>query len=114
MKSRSVIALAGSVAEEMFYNGRSTGSKNDFDQVLNMVKTMMDTGLTRLGIVDLKMVTKEEIMKENRAIVDELTARTRELLEKYRPVFTRALDILLREETLNGEEFRKLMWVKSA
>lgn len=114
IEKQIMIALAGSVAEEMFYNGRSTGSKNDFDQVLNMVKTMMDTGLTRLGIVDLKMVAKEEIMKENRAIVDELTARTRELLEKYRPVFTRALDILLREETLNGEEFRKLMWVKSA
>ena len=30
-----MIALGGAVDEEMFYGGRSTGSRNDFEQALS-------------------------------------------------------------------------------
>ncbi|UUZ79405.1 hypothetical protein LJK88_30130 [Paenibacillus sp. P26] len=102
-----MIALGGAVAEEMFYGGRSTGSRNDFEQALNMVRTMMDSGLTKLGIVDMQMVTKQELMKENASILDELTAATRTMLEQYRPVFEQSLDILIQEEVLSGDQFRE-------
>lgn len=104
-----MIALGGAVAEEMFYGGRSTGSRNDFEQALNMVRTMMDSGLTKLGIVDMQMVTKQELMKENASILDELTAATRTMLEQYRPVFEQSLDILIQEEVLSGDQFRELL-----
>ncbi|MDF2815082.1 MAG: Vesicle-fusing ATPase, partial [Paenibacillus sp.] len=104
-----MIALGGSVAEELFYGGRSTGSRNDFEQALNLVGTMMDSGLTRLGIIDRRMVTKEELMKENAEILQQLTEQTHELLQKYRVVFEQSLDILIREEVLTGDEFRILM-----
>ncbi|MNC42082.1 hypothetical protein D3C75_908830 [compost metagenome] len=79
-----------------------------------MVKNMMDAGLTRLGIIDREMMTKEELMKENSAIMDELTNRTRTLLEQYRRVFEQSLDILLREEVMSGEQFRALLKEKMA
>lgn len=104
-----MIALGGAVAEEMFYGSRSTGSRNDFEQALSMVRTMMDAGLTRLGIVDREMATKERLMEENRAILEELTEATRKLLEERRPVFEQSLELLIREETLSGDEFRKLL-----
>jgi ATP-dependent Zn protease len=55
------------------------------------------------------MVTKEVLMKENAAIFEELHVSTRELLEQYRPVFEQALDILINEEVLSGEQFRSLL-----
>jgi cell division protease FtsH len=109
IEQQIMIALGGSVAEEMFYGGRSTGSRNDFDQALQMVRNMIDCGLTSLGIVDREMVPKEELMKENAAIMEDLTSRTREMLEKQRIVFEQALDVLLREEVISGSVFRELL-----
>ncbi|SDC42191.1 AAA family ATPase [Paenibacillus sp. cl123] len=109
IEEQIMIALGGSVAEEMFYGGRSTGSRNDFEQALQMVRTMMDSGLTRLGIIDRNMVTKQELMKENAAILDEITNSTRTLLERHRRVFEQSLDILIAEEVLSGEQFRELL-----
>lgn len=109
IEARIMTALGGAVAEEMFYGGRSTGSRNDFEQALNMVRTMMDAGLTRLGIIDREMMTKEELMKENAAILEQLTERTRELLEQYRHVFVQSLEIVMAEEVLSGEQFRELL-----
>jgi cell division protease FtsH len=109
IEQQIMIALGGSVAEEMFYGGRSTGSRNDFDQALQMVRNMMDSGLTSLGIVDREMVPKEELMKENAAIMEDLTSRTRELLDKQRIVFEQAVDVLLREEVISGSMFRELL-----
>lgn len=111
LEERIMIALGGAVAEEMFYGNRSTGSRNDFEQALNLVKMMMDSGLTSLGIVDREMVTKEELMKANASILDSLTSRTREILESYRSVFVQALGILIKEEVLSGEQFRNLLAV---
>lgn len=110
IENQIIVALGGAVAEEMFYGGRSTGSRNDFEQALNMVKTMMDSGLSGLGIVDLSMVTKEELMKENTKILNELIQRTRLILEDHREVFVHALDLLMKEEVLSGEQFRELLF----
>ncbi len=109
IEQQIMVALGGAVAEEMFYGGRSTGSRNDFEQALNMVRTMMDSGLTRLGIIDREMVTKQELMKENAAILEELTEATRRMLESHRSVFEQSLDILIAEEVLSGDQFRELL-----
>jgi len=109
LEGQIMIALGGAVAEEMFYGNRSTGSRNDFEQALNLVRTMMDSGLTSLGIIDRAMTTKEELMKENNRILEELTERTREILQKYRPVFEQSLAILIKEEILSGDQFRELL-----
>ncbi len=106
LEDQIMIALGGAAAEVIFYGGRSTGSRGDFDQALNIVETMMKSGLTSLGIANLQMVTTEELMKENSKILDELMARTHELLEKQRNVFDHSLDILMKEEVLSGEQFR--------
>ena len=104
-----MIALGGAAAEEIFYGERSTGSRGDFDQAIQLVTTMMDTGLTELGIIDRRMVTKEQLMKVNSELLDVLTERTRKLLVDRKPVFERSLSILKQEEVLSGEVFRKLM-----
>ncbi|MED5017753.1 AAA family ATPase [Paenibacillus chibensis] len=108
LEEQIMIALGGAASEEIFYGGRSTGSSNDFEQALNIVQTMMKSGLTSLGIVDLEMVTKEELMKENHIILEDLMNRTRSMLEERRTIYEQSLDILLQEETLSGDQFRNL------
>ena len=106
LEEQIMIALGGAAAEVIFYGGRSTGSRGDFDQALSIVETMMKSGLTSLGIAKLEMVTTEELMKENSSILDELMARTHEMLNHQRNVFNYSLDILMKEEVLSGEQFR--------
>ncbi|MHA0855390.1 AAA family ATPase [Paenibacillus sp. CMAA1364] len=108
LEEQIMIALGGAASEEIFYGGRSTGSSNDFEQALNIVETMMKSGLTTLGIVNMKMVTTEELMKVNNTILQELMARTRHMLEQHRNIFDQSLEILLTEENLSGEQFQCL------
>ncbi|MFD1955689.1 AAA family ATPase [Paenibacillus thailandensis] len=104
-----MIALGGAAAEEIFYGGRSTGSKGDFDQAMNIVRTMVESGLTELGIIDAQMMTPDGWAKVTRSILDELMERTKSMLEAKREVFVSALDVVIREETLTGDEFRRLL-----
>lgn len=106
LEGQIIIALAGAAAEEIYYGGRSTGSSNDFEQALNLVQTMMTSGLTSLGIIHMDMVTKEVLMNENSKILDDLAARSKQLLVDHAVVFEKSLDILLKEERLSGDEFR--------
>ncbi|KOY16282.1 AAA family ATPase [Paenibacillus xylanivorans] len=106
LEEQIMIALGGAAAEEMYYGGRSTGSRNDFEQATNVVQTMMASGLTTLGIVNMDMVTTEELMRENKLILQDLMEQTKRLLEEQRTIFDNSLDMLLREEVLSGDQFR--------
>ncbi|MCA0754370.1 AAA family ATPase [Paenibacillus sp. N4] len=109
LNGQIMIALGGAAAEEMFYGERSTGSRGDFDQAMDIVKTLVESGLTELGIIDASMMTKEAWASITRTILDELMGQTKETLEAKREVFTLSLQTLIREETLSGEEFRQLL-----
>ncbi|WP_047152586.1 AAA family ATPase [Aneurinibacillus tyrosinisolvens] len=109
LEQQIMIALGGAVAEEMLYGGRSTGSRNDFEQALRLVNTIIDSGLSQLGIVKMDMVGKEALHEERQRILNELLDQTRAILRTYFPVFGHALNHLLREEVLNGDEFRVML-----
>ena len=109
LEQQIMIALGGAVAEEILYGGRSTGSRNDFEQALHLVNTMIDCGLSRLGIVKMDMVTKEDLHEERQRILNNLLEKTRNLLHLHLPVFQHGLDHLLKEEVLNGDEFREML-----
>lgn len=108
LEEQIMIALGGAASEEIYYGGRSTGSSNDFEQALNIVQTMMKSGLTSLGIISMDMVTKSDLMKENNTILEQLMERTKTTLEMHRNIFDQSLNILLAEENLSGEQFRCL------
>ncbi|MFC4777608.1 AAA family ATPase [Paenibacillus sp. GCM10023252] len=109
LNNQIMVALGGAAAEELFYGDRSTGSRGDFDTAMSIVRTMVESGLTELGIIDNHMMTPDSWAKVNKSILDELMLRTKGLLQAQRDVFLRSLDILVKEETLSGEQFRKLI-----
>ncbi|WP_274651604.1 AAA family ATPase [Paenibacillus humicola] len=104
-----MIALGGAAAEEIFYGERSTGSRGDFDQAMSIVRSMVESGLTEAGIVDHSMMTPDKWASVNGAILDGLMYRVKEMLEQRKDVFTRALAVLVAEETLSGDRFRALL-----
>ncbi|MBD2845119.1 AAA family ATPase [Paenibacillus sp. IB182496] len=109
LEGQIMIALGGAAAEELFYGSRSTGSRGDFEQATGIVRTMVESGLTELGIVDGSMMTPDGWARVNSTTLDLLMQRVKELLDGYRPVFIEALEVLIAEETLSGEQFRELL-----
>ncbi|GMK42460.1 vesicle-fusing ATPase [Paenibacillus sp. CCS19] len=103
------IALGGAAAEEIFYGNRSTGSKGDFDQAINMVRTMAECGLTELGIIDPGMLTPEKLSTLASGMLDDLLQQTKSMLQEQLHAFEYALDILVREEVVDGSRFRDLL-----
>lgn len=109
LEGQIMIALGGAAAEEMFYGDRSTGSRGDFEQAMGIVRTMVESGLTEAGIVDSSMMTPDSWAKVTGTILDRLMERTKELLAGYRTVFLQSLDVLVHEETMDGNRFRELL-----
>ncbi|WP_407643483.1 AAA family ATPase [Cohnella endophytica] len=114
LEQQIMIALGGAVAEEIFYGGRSTGSRGDFDQATNIVRTMIESGMSDLGIVHPEALTQEQWSEENGKILEELTGRTRALLGKHKETFEHLLAHLISEETLTGEQLRRQIKLQAA
>jgi len=109
LEHKVMVMLGGAVAEQIFYGERSTGSKGDFDQALQVVNTMIDSGLTEAGIIAVTQLDKKEYKHLVNVIMDELLLKTEKILLDKKEVFELALPILLENEQLNGEQFRKLL-----
>jgi cell division protease FtsH len=106
LEKQIMICLGGAVAEEIEYGHRSTGSKSDFDQALRLAHTMIDSGLSSLGIVKFDMLKKEDIQTETSRILDKLLEKTRTVLSEKRKLMEEGARILVKEEVLSGDFFR--------
>lgn len=109
LEKQIMVALAGAVAEEIYYGGRSTGSRNDFEQALGMAHEIVKSGMSQLGIIHVEYIDKNQIHEEVNRTLEELLSKTREILKKYDDVFKNSLQILLEQEVLSGEQFREMI-----
>jgi cell division protease FtsH len=114
LEDQIMIALGGAVAEELFYGGRSTGSRGDFEQATNIVRTLIESGMSDLGIIHPQALTQEQWSQENGKILNELTDKTRELLGSKLDSFRGLLNILVSEETLSGKQLREILLKQTA
>jgi cell division protease FtsH len=109
LEKQIMVCLAGAAAEEAWYQNRSTGAKNDYEQAIQLCKTLIDTGLSSLGIVDMALVAKDVLSSEVTNILDQSYQQTIQLTKKHHSFFHDCLNILLTEERLDGEQFRSLL-----
>ncbi|WP_044640039.1 AAA family ATPase [Risungbinella massiliensis] len=112
LERRIQVCLAGAAAEELYYEEKSTGAKNDYDQANSLAKAMVETGLSTLGIIDPNLAPKDQIQAEMHTILAKQYEETLAKLRAFSDVFQESLDILLTEERLSGEGFRKLLQQK--
>lgn len=101
------VAVAGTVSEDVIFGQRSTGAVGDINQATDLAKRMIFAGLSSLGIVSADLPNDQvhevicEIIKEQEEIVEKI-------LQNHRSILEQVAQRLLKEESMNGEEFRKL------
>jgi vesicle-fusing ATPase len=104
-----MVALAGAAAEEIKYGNYSTGAASDFEQSWEMAMKIVETGLSSLGIVNLKDTPDEIIYKECKEIIRSLECRTREMLEKHRSSLFSIAENIVAEESLSRNRFLEIL-----
>lgn len=107
LEGQMKVALAGAMSEELIFGNRSTGASNDFMQASNLGRTLITTGLSRLGIVDADNLQKNVLDEETRRILAEIENKTREELQGFKDGIQHLSQVLVEEESMSGEEFRK-------
>ncbi len=131
IKDRITATLGGRAAEEIVF-GRSevtTGAGNDLQQVTSMARQMVTKfGMSELGLLSLEnqssevflgrdWMTKSEYSEEIagkidlqvREIINTCYHQAKELLKANRIVFERLVDLLIDQETIEGDVFRKIV-----
>ena len=103
-----MVCVAGAVSEELVFDQRSTGAQNDIEQATDLAKRMIFAGLSPLGIVssELPATTLHETIVQ---IIAEQEQRVKALLQERVEVLTRVATCLLDEDSITGDDFRKLL-----
>jgi cell division protease FtsH len=100
------ICLGGAIAEELIYHNRSTGAANDFEQATTVVKQLIKTGLSDLGIIQEEWLGKEQFFDTMKAILNHQEERVTQLLTDRVPLIHAVVVRLIENERVSGEWFR--------
>ncbi len=128
--SRICTLLAGRVAEEVGLGTISTGAQNDFEHVTDIARSIVARyGMSKkMGPMAFEReesyvflgrnfdrksyfggTTMDEIDNEVRALVMECYNQTTKILSDHHKTMENLVDIILEQENLEGEDFRKFM-----
>lgn len=119
------IALGGLATEaEVFGSSEvTTGASSDLKMVANLAREMVTLyGMSELGTVALESNTRHwmdraeyslekgnEIDRQVRAIAQSCYQQARTIIRENRALVDRIVDLLVEQETIEGDEFRKLV-----
>ena len=109
IKGKIAVALAGAVAEEISLGNRSTGAANDFKQATELVKLIIDSGMSELGIVSLEDIPIELLHTTITSILKEVENSVHTTLNNHQTMLTGITIKLLENESINGDDFRILL-----
>lgn len=131
MLSRITSTLAGRAAEEIVFGKPevTTGAGNDLQKVSGMARQMVTRfGMSDLGPLSLESQNTEvflgrdwmnksdyseeiaaKIDSQVREIISQCYIKSKELLEENRTIMERLVDLLIEQETIEGDLFRKLV-----
>ena len=120
--------LGGRAAEEVIFKEFSAGASSDLAQATAIVRKMvMELGMSELGPISLSSSEMEwfgmmrdpgsytsdemagKVDREISRILGEAYVQARQVLEKNRPKMDKVAEALLDKETLDEEEFKKLV-----
>lgn len=131
IKARIMGALGGRVAEEIVFGESeiTTGASNDLQQVTSMARQMVTRfGMSQIGPLSLEnegsspflgrgMGNSNEysdeiaikIDQQIKNIVEECYEKTVIIIKNNRIIIDKLVDILIEKETIEGEEFRRII-----
>ncbi|NJL01114.1 MAG: ATP-dependent zinc metalloprotease FtsH [Spirulinaceae cyanobacterium SM2_1_0] len=126
------LALGGRAAEEEVFGHDevTSGATNDVATITNIARRMVTQyGMSELGQVALEQPSGNEVFlggnewgrseyseeiaakidHEIRAIVTQAHIKARRIIREHRPLVDRLVDLLLELETVDGDEFRRIV-----
>ncbi|NQS74964.1 MAG: AAA family ATPase [Peptococcaceae bacterium] len=109
LENQIAVMLAGAVAEEVILGNRSTGASNDFEQAVRTADTMLQSGMTELGVICPDILPQELKHKTITGLVKEQEERVRKYIVGSENIINQTVEILLEEEKITGEHFREIM-----
>jgi len=121
--------LGGRAAEQIVFKELTSGAASDIEQATRIARRMvLDLGMSRLGPISLgpQIETSEygrswlqpaelspemqsEVDKEIKRLIDESFQQALEILKKNRLKLDKVAAKLIKQETLEGDEFKSLM-----
>lgn len=101
------ICIAGAVAEEIILENKSTGAINDFEKAIELVKTMVTSGMTSLGVVEKETVPGDILHKEMSAILKKIEADVSDIIISNKEVISNVATKLIESERFSGEKLRE-------
>lgn len=109
LEKQIMIALAGTIAEELKYGNRSTGARNDFNQAWELAREIIETGLSSLGVVGKPDIPGEALFNECQAIINLMENKTIEMLRGRKRLLYIISNCILKEETIDRKRFLELL-----
>ncbi|MFZ5924242.1 MAG: AAA family ATPase [Bacillota bacterium] len=109
LEDQVTILLSGAVAEEIRFGNRSTGATNDFEQALNIARRLVSAGMSPAGIVSVDELPRQLYHETISGILKDQERRAREILQARKGILVEASSILLENEKIDGEEFRRML-----
>jgi cell division protease FtsH len=126
---RMAVAMGGREAEDMVFGELTAGASSDINQATKIAHAMVtDYGMSPLGPVYMGPMydssdwgrammeptkvsdeVQSKIDKEVSKLVDSARKQARKLLEDNREMLDKISAVLLKEETIDGEDFEKLV-----
>ncbi|MDX1977740.1 MAG: ATP-dependent zinc metalloprotease FtsH [Pseudanabaenaceae cyanobacterium bins.68] len=127
--SMITVALGGRIAEECVFGDAevTTGAASDFEYVTRIARLMVtQLGMSELGLVALERQGNDlgrewgnrpeysediasEIDRQIRQIILTCYRQGIKLFQSHRPLVDRLVDLLLEQETMDGDQFRKVV-----
>jgi len=131
---QAVSLLGGRAAEQLKFKELTGGAASDIDKVTRLARRMVvDYGMSNLGPIylgpqmetadwgksyfqptELSEELKAKVDSEVKRIVDEAYAKALQLLQKHKVVLDKVAAKLVEIETLEGDEFERLVGMKKA
>ncbi|HEX7018310.1 MAG TPA: ATP-dependent zinc metalloprotease FtsH [Patescibacteria group bacterium] len=128
------VLMGGRAAEELIFNELTAGASSDIEKATRIARAMVvDYGMSKLGAMNFspqyegsnysraygepaKISDKlqEKVDAEINYFVEEGVKKAKSILKKYRKQLDAVSQKLLEVETLDGEEFEKIMGFKKA
>lgn len=130
-----VAMLGGRAAEEIVFNEMTAGASNDIEQATRLARAMVvDFGMSPLGPIDLgpqvdydelgrpswyepanvSPAMQEKVDNEIKKIVDSCYKEALSVVKENRKTLNKVAEVLLDKETLDKDDFEKIVGKKSS
>lgn len=114
LRNQIKVCLAGAIAEEIHLGDKSTGAGNDFKQAVKIAKTIINSGLSSLGVISIEDLPPIKVNQVVKDIIKDEEIVVKNLMIDNIAVLKEIVNLLKEKEKISGEVIRKIINEKAA